>query len=316
MSPLQMGINAHLLSPEAGFRSAGVHGYIYNLIRHLPAVSDTADFLYTVFVGQGQVPPNERMRVIRSSWPTRRPLIRILWEQTLLPRQKLDLLHATAFVAPLLAPWPTVVTVYDLSFIHYPHTFPAGRRLYLRLMTRLSCRRARRVIAISQSTRRDLVQQWKLPPDKIEVACPGVGEGFRPLPADAVTAFRRQRNLPRRFILHVGTLQPRKNLVRLVQAYSRLRAIEPAVKLVLAGGKGWQYDELLAEIERLYLKDDVMLPGYVPAEVACVLCSYGSSPAWPKNRIRARTEFAPRAKRLMSARRRILSASPTMYLGR
>ena len=257
----QVGINAHLLSRQANYRSAGVHGYIHHLIHHLPAVPEGENLRYTVFLGEGEVEPHQKLTVKRSAWPTARPPARILWEQAALPLAKMDLLHSTAFVTPLVSPWPTVVTVYDLSFLHYPAAFPAGRRSYLRLMARLSCRRASRVIAISESTRRDIVKQWNLPAGKITVAYPGVGDEFCPLPAEQVADFRRRRDLPERFILHVGTLQPRKNLVRLIQAYQRLGT---DAKLVLAGGRGWLYQDILGEIERHNLKNDVLLPGYLP----------------------------------------------------
>jgi glycosyltransferase involved in cell wall biosynthesis len=262
-STWQVGLNAHLLSREAGYRSAGIHGYIYQLIHHLPTVLGGEDLHYTVFLGEGNVEPGERLTVTRSRWRTGRPMARILWEQIALPLAQVDLLHGMAFVAPLISPWPTVVTVYDLSFVYYPDAFPPGRRAYLNLFTRLSCRRARRIIAISQSTRRDLVKQWNLPAGKIEVAYPGVGEGYCPLPADQVAAFRAQRGLPEELILHVGTLEPRKNLVRLIQACSQ---IPTEAVLALVGGRGWHYEGILTEIERLGLKEKVIVAGYVPAE--------------------------------------------------
>ena len=261
-----MGIDAHLLSHQASYRSAGVHGYIQNLIRNLPAVTDPQEFGFTVYVGRGEIEPHERIRVRRSRWPTGRPPLRILWEQLSLPWQRMDLLHSMAFVTPLILPWPAVVTVYDLSFVHYPETFTAGRRAYLRLFAQLSCRRARRIIAISESTRRDIVQQWGISTAKIGVAYPGVGSEFTCLPADQVAAFRQRRQLSDQFILHVGTLQPRKNLVRLVQAVGRLRDCGQEAKLVLVGGPGWLYNEILQEIERLNLQEAVLLPGYAPAE--------------------------------------------------
>ncbi len=262
-SSWQVGINAHLLSRQASYRSAGVHGYITHLIRHLPAVPAGDNLRFTVLLGEGEVEPDEKLSIKRSSWPTGQPAARILWEQVALPLTRMDLLHSMAFVTPLISPWPTVVTVYDLSFVHYPAAFPAARRTYLRLLAQLSCRRAGRVIAISESTRRDLVKQWGLPAGKITVAYPGVGEQFQPLPADRVEAFRARRKLPETFMLHVGTLQPRKNLVRLIQAY---RKLQTDVKLVLVGGKGWLYQEILDEIERLNLQNDVIMPGYVPAD--------------------------------------------------
>jgi glycosyltransferase involved in cell wall biosynthesis len=274
----QVGLNAHLLSREAGYRSAGIHGYICQLIRHLPAVPVGEDLHYTVFLGEGTVEPGERLTVARSRWRTGPPLGRILWEQMALPLARVDLLHGLAFVTPLVSPWPTVVTVYDLSFVYYPDAFPPGRRAYLYLFTRLSCRRARRIIAISESTRRDLVKQWNLPAGKIEVAYPGVGEEYCPLPIDQVAAFRAQRGLPEELILHVGTLQPRKNLVRLIRAYRQMQTDAP---LALVGGRGWQYEAILTEIEKLGLTDKVIMPGYVPADELPLWYNAASVLAYP-----------------------------------
>jgi glycosyltransferase involved in cell wall biosynthesis len=273
----QVGINAHLLSHQATFRSAGIHGYISNVLERLTAVPGGAALRYTVYVGEGTLAPSERMKVVRTAWPTGRPLVRILWEQLALPWQSMDLLYSTAFVTPLAARWPSVVTIYDLSFLHYPMALSRARRGYLRLFSRLSCRRARRIIAISESTRRDLVKQWGIAADKIDIAYPGIGEQFRPLPENEVEAFRARHSLPR-FILHLGTLEPRKNLVRLIQAFARLRT---DAKLVLAGGRGWLCDEIAAEIERLNLQDKVVLPGYLADEALVFWYNAASVLAYP-----------------------------------
>lgn len=264
-----IALSAHLLTAQAGYRSAGINGYMYNLIRALPD-ADPA-LAYTVFTGrQGQPPAHPRLAVRRTGWRTEQPARRILWEQVVQPvalwRTRPDLLHALAFVAPVLSRVPAVVTVYDLSFVHYPGLLPAARRLYLRTLTRRTCHRARRVIAISHSTARDLAATFGVPPDKIDVAAPGVGADFRPLPRADVDDFRRRAGLPERFLLFVGTLEPRKNLPVLLHAYARLPAPDrAAVPLVLGGGKGWMYDEIFRTIETLNLGDTVHLPGYLPA---------------------------------------------------
>jgi glycosyltransferase involved in cell wall biosynthesis len=134
----------------------------------------------------------------------------------------------------------------------------------LSLFTALSARRARRVIAISESTKRDVVKLLGVPPDRVYVVYCGVDDTFRPLPAADVAQFRRERALPDRFILFLGTLEPRKNVKTLVQAYGRWRVAESDVpKLVVAGGKGWFYDQIFAEVERLGLTGEVIFPGYV-----------------------------------------------------
>ncbi len=265
-----IALNAHLLTAHKGYRSAGINGYIYHLLRALP----TADpaLRYTVFAGpQSDPPAHARLTVRCAPWSTARPVRRIAWEQLLQPAAVMqtqpDLLHALAFVSPVLTRTPSVVTVYDLSFVHYPQRLPAARRLYLRLLTRWSCQRARRVIAISQSTARDLTVTFGVPADKIDVAAPGVGVEFAPLPDPEIAAFRAQKGLPERFLLFLGTLEPRKNLPMLLRAYARLPETERrAVHLVLAGGRGWMTDEIFATIAQHDLDATVHLPGYVPAE--------------------------------------------------
>ncbi len=262
---IHIGLNAHLLSGQAGYRRAGIHGYIANTLLHLPEADP--DLRYTVFVGEGLVPESAQFNVRRSRLPTGRPPGRILWEQAIQPWQVggLDLLHGMAFVSPLLTRVPSVVTVYDLSFIHYPDRLSAARRLYLRTLTGLSCRRARRVIAISQSTADDVFRLLGVPRDRIDVALPGVRDHFRPLPAVAVAAFRRAQGLPARFLLHLGTLEPRKNLPVLLQAYAGLPAAQRAeIPLVLVGGQGWGLDEIRATITALRLGNSVRLAGYAP----------------------------------------------------
>jgi glycosyltransferase involved in cell wall biosynthesis len=157
-----------------------------------------------------------------------------------------------------------VVTVHDLSFLFYPQGFRTLNRSYLRTFTRTSVRRARRVIAVSESTKQDLMRCYGLAEDRVDVVHNGVDASFRPMPTDQVEAFRAKRGLPERFILHVGTLEPRKNAVRLVEAFARLPQTRPP--LMLIGGKGWLYDEVFARVEALNLNSEVHFVGYVPAE--------------------------------------------------
>lgn len=262
-----IGLNAHLLSGQAGYRSAGIHGYIYNTLLHLPQAAPE-DWRFTVMVGAQVQAALDGLTVRRSRWNTESPYRRIVWEQAAQPWQLggFDLYHAMTFVSPLLLARPSVVTVYDLSFIHYPALLSPTRRLYLRLLTSLSCQRARRVIAISQSTARDLTDSLGIPPEKIDVALPGYNTtAYRPLPPEQVDAFRQRLNLPERFWLFLGTLEPRKNLVTLLEAYAALPRSE-RLPLILAGGKGWDYDPIFAAVERLSLSDSVRFPGFVPVE--------------------------------------------------
>ena len=261
-----VGVNAHLLSLAEGYRSAGISSYTLNLLRHLPGTATEME--YTVFLSERHYRGAPGLRLQASRLPTNRPPVRILWEQALLPwvarREGLDLLHNMAFVGPLASTCPFVVTVHDLSFLFYPHSFRSLRRSYLRVFARMSVRRARRVIAVSESTKHDLVEIYGISPAKIDVVHNGVDASFQPLPADQVAAFRQQRGLPDRFVLFVGTLEPRKNIVGLIEAYAKLPKERPP--LVLVGGKGWFYDEIFGRVEALELTDEVHFAGFVPTE--------------------------------------------------
>lgn len=262
--PIHVAVNAHLLSGDPSYRSAGVHQYIYHLLTHLPQ----AGCRVTAFLGpRTPVAQAESLCYRHTRWPTHRPAARALWEQLAQGRALravgADLAHGPVFVGPLMAPCPVVVTVHDLSFIRYPRLFRPANRLYLRLFTRLSVRRARRIIAVSVHTAEETVRLLGVAREKVRVVYHGVDPIFRPLPPEDVAAFRASRGLPDRFVLFVGTLEPRKNLVRLIEAFARSRA-DAGTVLVLAGARGWYDEEIFATVERLGLSARVRFPGYVP----------------------------------------------------
>jgi glycosyltransferase involved in cell wall biosynthesis len=268
---MHVGIDAHLLNRSSGYRAAGISRHSQNLLEGL---RQAGRHRYTAFVAPAGAPDpaaprDPAFRYVVSRLPTERPAARILWEQAVGPleaaRRRLDVLHGLAYAVPLAAPCPTVVTVHDLSFVRFPELFRAPNRLYLTASTRAAVRRSRRVIAVSESTKRELVELLGVPPDKITAIPNGVEPSFAPAEPAAVEAFRRAKGLPERFLLHLGTLEPRKNLPALVRAYARLRRDHGVPHaLMLAGGKGWHYDAVFAEIERLGLGSHVFLPGYVP----------------------------------------------------
>ncbi|NDJ54257.1 MAG: glycosyltransferase family 4 protein [Chloroflexi bacterium] len=257
-------LNAHLLSGDASYRSAGIHGYIYNSLDALAQLD--SPFRCTLLLGKGQLPQSVSWTTERSRLDTSKRLTRILWEQTALPfklaQLQPDLFHGMAFALPAAWRGPAVVTIYDLSFIRYPERLGRLRRLYLTQATRQAVQRASAVLAISESGKTEINRLLRVPIDRIVVARPGVRPQFRPLPAEAINAFRAEYGLPDRFILHVGTLEPRKNLEVLVRAYAQLPH-RGDFKLVLVGGTGWQTGPLLELIASLRLTSDILMPGYV-----------------------------------------------------
>jgi glycosyltransferase involved in cell wall biosynthesis len=159
---------------------------------------------------------------------------------------------------------PSVVTVHDLAFLAHPEAFHPSKRRYLMLMTRLSVHRARRVIAVSAHTKGDLVRHFGVAPDKVTVIPNAMDDRFRPATnPDARAQFTRDHHLPERFILFVGTLEPRKNLRRLIDAFARLARDDHEVALVIVGASGWMTSDLAPLAEAHGLADRIVFTGYV-----------------------------------------------------
>ncbi|RMF04547.1 MAG: glycosyltransferase family 1 protein, partial [Chloroflexi bacterium] len=267
----RIGLNAHLLSLSQSYRGAGISWYITNLLKNLKQESP-AEFEYTTFLNDRAFEAHKfGLQAQFSALPTRRPVVRIFWEQFVQPlalrRANINLLHALAFVAPVAAPCPFVVTVYDLSFIRYPEAFRPFNRWYLSRFTARTVRRAKAVITISESTRQDVIRFLGAPPERVHTIYCGVDSGFRPLPAADVARFKLAQHLPEQFVLYLGTLEPRKNIDGLIQAYARWKQRDPgAPPLVIAGGKGWYTRHIFELVEHLNLTDSIRFPGYVPQE--------------------------------------------------
>ena len=181
-----------------------------------------------------------------------------------------DVLFVPAHVVPLAHPAANVVTIHDVGYLYYPEAHRRGSRLYLHLSTWFSTRAARRVIAISQTTAQDLQKHYQVPAAKIRVIPHGGDPAFQPVedrPTLARTRVHYGIPFDRPYILYVGTLQPRKNLGRLVEAYAQglkdNRLGTPPPVLVLAGKRGWLYDSLFAQVRAAGLDWQVIVPGYV-----------------------------------------------------
>jgi glycosyltransferase involved in cell wall biosynthesis len=191
-----------------------------------------------------------------------------------------DALFVPAHIVPLVHP-RTVVTIHDLGYLYFPQAHPLGARLYLDLSTRWNARVAAHVIADSQATKDDLVRQYAVTPDKITVAYPGRDESLRRVDDPAVIeAVKHRYDIAGEYLLYIGTLQPRKNLVRLVTAFSALHS-PPSTLLVMAGGRGWLYNDIFAEIKRLGLENKVLFPGRVADEDKAALMSGATALLFP-----------------------------------
>jgi glycosyltransferase involved in cell wall biosynthesis len=171
------------------------------------------------------------------------------------------------YTAPPLAPCPVVATIHDLSFEHLPETFKRRSRVQLRLTVRRTTRNAAHIITPSEYSRRDVIETYRVAPERVTVTPEAASPRFEPATAEEIERVRNVYGIRGVYILAVGSIQPRKNLARLIRAYSDLRRARGGSKLpqlVLVGKQAWLYGETLRAIEEHGIRDSVLLTGYVP----------------------------------------------------
>ncbi|MDE2859273.1 MAG: glycosyltransferase family 1 protein [Chloroflexota bacterium] len=255
-------------------------GGIGRYVRELTAALATEDPVtdYRLFVAGAQSeqlphPPGPnfdwRTTILTPRWLAR------IWQRAQLPLPveiitgPVDLFHATDFVLPPTLPRTrSLLTVHDLSFLRVPDAASPSLRRYLEAVAPRSVERADHVLADSQATKDDLIEIYRTPADKISVLYSGVDARFGPV-TDQMTlkAVLDKRNLKDiKYVLSVGTVQPRKNYSGAIRALSRIRDHGIDLHYVVAGGPGWLEDEMYRSIRETAMEDRVHILGFVPDE--------------------------------------------------
>ena len=271
---MHVGINAQLLSFSQNYRNGGISRYIRYLLTEL--ARQPGQHRYTIFVnGQDVVERlaayHPQITYLPVSWPETRPVSRIAWEQLTLPsllrQRRVDVFHSPANVLPERLPrnCAGVVTLHDLAFLRFPNVLTRSKRMYHRTFTIRSLRHATMIIADSDSTKRDAVELVHIPAERIQTVHPCIDAHFSSvINEEEREKFRQKQGLADGFILYLGTLEPRKNITTIIEAYAQLRKTRAiSEKLVLAGGKGWFYDSIFEKIQQLDLEGEVIFPGFV-----------------------------------------------------
>lgn len=260
---MRIGIDARI----AYYTKAGIGQYTIQLSRSLAKIASEHEFVLLQSRKDPQ-PIVENNHVERTSlWtPSHHRLEQWLLSMELpLRRLELDLLHSPDFIPPLrVNNLKSVITVHDLAFLHWPHFLTADSARYYGQVDR-AWRRADHVIAVSESTKADLVSLMGVPSEKITVVYEAANSLFRPIPeAEARSFLRGKFPLPDQFVLFVSTIEPRKNIDTLLRAYYRLRKdYGVTAGLVLAGAIGWLSDQVFEEVQRLDLRQHVTFLGRV-----------------------------------------------------
>ncbi len=193
---------------------------------------------------------------------------RLAWEQTRLPRHLsvmgIDVLHSTHHTLPLAGVrCRRVVTIHDVTFFRIPERYPPARRLYMQTLTRLSARVADAIIAPSDAARDDIVRTLGVSPTNVVTVYEAAAARFVPVPTETAKAVARTHGIDGPFVLSVGSLEPGKNRVRLIRAMAMLRDAGLQQQLVIVGQRAWKFDEELAIVEELGMRDRVRYLGYV-----------------------------------------------------
>lgn len=198
----------------------------------------------------------------------------ILWHRLRLPlwvelfSGALDVFHSPDFALPPVRRAGTIVTVHDLSFLRVPECSYPALQTYLRKVVPPSVRRANMVLADSKCTKSDVIELLGVDPARVTVIYAGVGKEFRRVEDEShLAAVRTRYGLPARFVLGLGTLQPRKNFERLIEAYAQVKGrMGDELKLVIAGELGWMYESIFEKTKELHLQGEVCFLGYVADE--------------------------------------------------
>lgn len=258
---MRIGIDARIVHYARG----GIRNYVLHLLEALTLLDANTGY-YVLHSRKDCAPPLPRpnFRAVPCWTPSHHRLER--WTLGIeVARLGLDLLHTTDFIPPALGYHRSVTTVHDLTFLHYPQFLTAESHRYYNRQIEWAVRRADHILADSQATQSDLISLLDVPPHKITVVHLAADPAFRPCAEPEARRIAAQYGLDPGYLLSVGTLEPRKNVPGLLQAYRLLLdGGATTASLVLVGGKGWLYDEIFERVEVLHLEKYVRFLHNVP----------------------------------------------------
>ena len=270
-------------------RKVGIGEYAFELLKQFEQLSPPVGRIeFRIYLKNK---PREGMPKEREGWKYRVVGPSKFWNQFALPldlffhRGRPDIFFTLSHYAPRFSPIPTAVSVMDLSYIHFPHLFKRSDLYQLRNWTAYSVKNASIVFTISQASKDDIIKEYGVPEKRIAVTYPGIKSEIRSaswrtkfnpsinsgLILSEVEGIKMQNSkllkdkygIEDKYVLFVGTLQPRKNIVRLVEALSMLKS---DIKLVIVGKKGWMYEEILESPKKFKIEDKVKFLDFVPDE--------------------------------------------------
>ncbi len=246
----RIGIDARL----AAYRQGGISQYATHLIAGLAALDAHTEYLILHSrKDRRNLSAGANQRRVTCWTPPHHRLERLALAVEVAPR-RLDLLHSPDFIPPLDGRYRSVITIHDLAFLLYPDILTADSKRYYHDQIGAAVRRADAILTVSEATRADVIDLLGAPAGKIHVTPEAADERFNPAAEEEIAHLRATYGLPGEYLLFVGTFEPRKNLGGLLRAYAEIRAgVKDAPQLVIAGRRGWLFDDLFSLAEQLHL---------------------------------------------------------------
>ncbi|MFC1662671.1 glycosyltransferase family 4 protein [Patescibacteria group bacterium] len=268
---MRIGIDCRtILNPELG-EKAGVGHYTYYLVKNLLKIDHRNEYVLFFTSRLNPFSEFEQANVTMKEFPFGRYKKFLPFSYShmliaaLVKQAKLDLFHSPANILPLSLTGKAVITIHDLAIYKNPDWFPS-QVFSTKLLVPQSVKKAKKIIAVSQSTANDLREIFNVPAKKIHVIHEGVAIDYLKL-KDRQVDIKKKFKLPKHYLLFVGTLEPRKNLMMLVKVFAEIRKVIDTkfsdIELILAGAPGFQADELFRLIEDLKIKKYVRHIGYI-----------------------------------------------------
>jgi glycosyltransferase involved in cell wall biosynthesis len=250
----KIGIDARLTY----YRDGGISTYIRRLVQALEKLDTQNE--YTIFHSRKDQKRLSDKFNRAASWTPAHHRIERLALSVELAWRGLDIFHSPDFIAPYRAAKRHIITVHDLTFLHYPQYLTADSRQYYNEQIANSCQHADHILSVSEATKGDLINMLTIPEYKISVQPHGAGEQYYPMQPDETEPIRQALDLPKEgYILQVGTWEPRKNIIGLLKGYKVLLEKMPdAPPVLLVGRKGWLFDETKAEIDILGINEHIL----------------------------------------------------------
>ena len=269
---MRIGIDCRTILNIQFGELAGVGHYTYYLIKYLLEIDKENEYILFFYDRRIKAPEFEQPNVKIVYFPGLENIGKIpfFYRHWFIPQilrlYRLDIYHNPANIIPFFHFKKSVITVHDLAVYKHPEWFPAGQFFNIRILIPWSIAKAKKIIAVSQNTKDDLIKLFNVRKDKIEVIHEGV-EDYSNLPVEEGKIGDKIK-IKDPYFVFIGTLEPRKNLGRLIEAFAEFLKISQNqnFKLVLAGKKGWKFEPIFATIEKLGLKDKVIYLGYIGLE--------------------------------------------------